>query len=324
MPCSKPLSAIRLSDGSVKIISDRDSLLYSHHRLKGQFKEMFFVPCGKCHDCRCNRTRQWAMRCMHEASLHSANIFGTFTYDNSTVHRTEKAHQTLYKLDFVRYIKNVRRDFGAGIRYFQCGEYGQSCQVCEKSRQLCECERYIPGLGRPHHHAALFNLTYDDAEFLKCEQGNSLYTSKKMSEHWPHGICTFGKLTYESAAYVAGYVQKKIYGPLADSHYDGREPEYVSMSLRPGIAHDFVQKYYQDCYPDDHISFRGELLHPPRYYDKLYSRLDPESLETIKIERAEYVKQSHAYDRDQIQQRQHAAIYKQRRVNRDKITEGLL
>jgi hypothetical protein len=39
------------------------------------------IPCGQCIGCRLEYSRQWAMRCHHEASLHIFNSFITLTYD---------------------------------------------------------------------------------------------------------------------------------------------------------------------------------------------------------------------------------------------------
>jgi hypothetical protein len=39
------------------------------------------IPCGRCIGCRLEYSRQWAMRCHHEASLHTFNSFITLTYD---------------------------------------------------------------------------------------------------------------------------------------------------------------------------------------------------------------------------------------------------
>jgi len=38
------------------------------------------IPCGRCIGCRLERSRQWAIRCVHEASLHEDNAFITLTY----------------------------------------------------------------------------------------------------------------------------------------------------------------------------------------------------------------------------------------------------
>jgi len=40
----------------------------------------FPLPCGKCTGCKLERSRQWAVRLMHEAQLHERTSFITLTY----------------------------------------------------------------------------------------------------------------------------------------------------------------------------------------------------------------------------------------------------
>jgi len=41
------------------------------------------VPCGSCVGCLLERSRQWSVRCIHEASLYSSNCFITQSLINS-------------------------------------------------------------------------------------------------------------------------------------------------------------------------------------------------------------------------------------------------
>lgn len=43
------------------------------------------VACNVCVGCRLERARQWAVRCMHEASCWSDNCFVTLTYSPETL-----------------------------------------------------------------------------------------------------------------------------------------------------------------------------------------------------------------------------------------------
>ena len=70
MPCYKPLKAWQCLDRSVVFAE-----LKRHDIVK-----QIDIPCGQCVGCRLERSRQWAIRCMHEASLYKNNCFVTLTY----------------------------------------------------------------------------------------------------------------------------------------------------------------------------------------------------------------------------------------------------
>jgi len=71
------------------------------------------VPCGQCIGCRLERSRQWAVRCMHEASLHEDNCFITLTYDDEHL----PADNSLDKSEFQRFCKRMRKRVGS-FRFF--------------------------------------------------------------------------------------------------------------------------------------------------------------------------------------------------------------
>ena len=48
---------------------------------KGYTDMPVLVPCGQCIGCRLEKSRQWAIRCVHEATLHQKNCFVTLTYN---------------------------------------------------------------------------------------------------------------------------------------------------------------------------------------------------------------------------------------------------
>ena len=111
---------------------------------------------------------------------------------------------------------------------------------------------------------------------------------------WPYGFSSIGEVTFESAAYVARYIMKKITGDMSDYHYDmvdsdgelvRRVPEFCHMPLKPGIGHGFVDKYTSDIYPDGRMVVRSNLVVPPRYYDKIYKRLDRDKYDKMKSDR---------------------------------------
>ena len=55
------------------------------------------------------------------------------------------------------------------------------------------------------------------------------------------------------------------------------------MSLKPGIAADWYAQFSSDVHNHDYVVTRdGKTCRPPRYYDKLLKRADPDAFEFIK------------------------------------------
>lgn len=236
------------------------------------------LPCGKCEWCKMERSRQWAVRCADEVSLYDQSCFFTLTF--SPVGMSEIAPTgSLSKRHVQLFMKRVRKRFSERkIRFFICGEYG-------------------PKLGRPHYHGLLFNLDFDDKQYYKTVNGHDYYISETMSELWPYGFITLGEANFETAAYIARYCLKKVNGSEAEVHYsrtmaDGKvvrlESEFLLQSTHPGIGAGWFDKYgMTDVYPRDEKLVRGVMTRPPRYYDKLLERVNPELYAQVKQRRVE-------------------------------------
>jgi hypothetical protein len=172
----------------------------------------------------------------------------------------------------------VRRHFApTRIRFFLCGEYGDEND-------------------RPHYHALLFGVDFADKVFsFTSESGADIYQSSDLDSIWGLGLTSTGAVSFESAAYVARYVVKKVTGKAAKAAYTSvdretgeifsRVPEYCQMSLKPGIGQGWLQKYFDDVYPADSVVSRGHESPVPRYYDKLAAVGRPELVEDLKVER---------------------------------------
>lgn len=264
------------------------------HQSSG-YKQAVQVGCGQCMDCRLERTRQWAVRITHEASLHASNYFITLTYKD--------APRSLDHEHFQLFFKRLRKKFAIWDpsiaswvpRYFMCGEYGDKH-------------------ARPHYHAAVFGLLLPDLQVYSDAQGIKLYTSKILSDLWTHGFVTVGQVTYESASYVASYCTKKITGKNAAEHYTRTDPdtgeiyelapEYARMSLKPAIAKPWIQKYTNDVYSYDHVVINGRSQKAPRYYDKHLELTNPQLLTTLKLSRQLKGKQTNSENHpSRLQQR---------------------
>ena len=198
---------------------------------------------------------------IHEASLHSSNLFLTLTYNNSNLPSNRSLNLTHFQL----FMKRLRKIKGPKIRFYHCGEYG-------------------PQTLRPHYHAIMFNLSFDDLTLYSANNGkNPIYTSLELDEIWSYGECKIGEVNVSTARYVAGYIQKKVTGNRAESHYQRHSidkqtgeilstwtvaPEYSTMSRRPGIGIGWFKKFHTDCYPSDFVTHKGAKHPIPRAYDR--------------------------------------------------------
>jgi len=109
------------------------------------------------------------------------------------------------------------------------------------------------------------------------------------------GFCTLGDVTFDTAAYTASYVHKKLSkGQHRYVRIDEEPGEiiplvqpYAAMSLRPAIGRTWIEKYHQDIYGGDKDNFhhQGKTLRPPKYYDKIYDITHNDHLEAIKAKR---------------------------------------
>ncbi len=274
MPCYHPITAWHSATPGV-------GLTFKRRDSTGQVQKL---PCGQCRGCRLERSRQWAMRCVHEASLYDNNCFITLTYNPESL----PADQSLNKKHFQDFMKRLRKKYpDSPIRYYHCGEYGED-------------------LGRPHYHACLFNFDFEDKVFFKKINDLPVYTSEILEKVWQKkGFCLIGTVTFESAAYVARYIMKKVNGPRQAEHYERidqdtgeiffLQPEYTTMSRRPGIAKEWYSQFKTDVFPDDFVVLRGKTMKPPRYYDSIYRIEDPEEYEKLKESRKKQFKK-HAWN----------------------------
>lgn len=246
MACFHPLRAWRTRTGEI-------------HFGKNTPGEPLQLPCGKCVGCRLDRSKMWAVRCVHEAQLHQANSFITLTYSDEHLPRRPTTLIPEHLRDFFKRL----RHYTPPIRYYACGEYGDKNW-------------------RPHYHALIFGFDFPDRE-LWSERGDiKVYRSGLLERVWKKGFCTVGELTPESAAYTARYTMKKVGGDQAPYYYSELDPysgelvpiqpEFSRMSLKPGIGAEWFAKYHSDVFPDDFVVLKGKRYRVPDYYDELFER----------------------------------------------------
>jgi len=224
---------------------------------------------------------------MHEAQMHEENCFITLTYSDENLPTDESINVK----HFQKFIKKLRKSVEPKkIRYLHCGEYG------EESR-------------RPHYHAIIFNHDFEDKQLCRADQKMPLWTSQTLDTLWQYGFTNIGNVTFASASYVAKYILKKINGATAPAHYSHitrygesvqLQPEYMTMSRRPGIGFTWWQQFKDEVYPCDFITFNGHKQKPPKYYRRFLESEEPEKFKQVKQQdrrQAKKTRQDRTHDR---------------------------
>lgn len=216
--------------------------------------QMQQVPCGKCLECKKQRSSSWYLRLKTELKTCDSALFVTFTYDDNQLNFTPNGNMSLYYRDLQLMFKRLRKrnhsKTQTKIKYYAVGEYGAQTF-------------------RPHYHAIIFNV----------------HDSDDIRHSWPHGFVDIGTVTDASIHYTLKYIQKSVINPIRDE-LDDRHPEKALMSKGLGI--DFLTPQmvrHLRNHPAKPVTMRGNHnVGLPRYYrDKIFST-------THKLQRAKELK----------------------------------
>ena len=280
MVCYTPMQAYRTAGGGITF---NPSAGFLDRPLK--------IKCGQCEGCRLAYSREWAIRCYHESKMHEENVYVTLTY------KTPPGGGTLIKDELSKFMHRLRHSQGNGIRFFGCGEYAPLPASSSASASAS-----TSAFGRPHYHAIIFNWKPNDLrQFKKNKSDQWIYTSRQLDKIWGLGHTYSGEATFQSSAYVARYILKKINGAQQDTHYKTVDPEtgeitndviqeFTTQSLGTketgGIGKSWYEKFgLTDAHNHDKIICSGRSYPVPRYYDKLLEKNNPARYAAIKLER---------------------------------------
>lgn len=277
MPCYHPIEAYVLTPAQADLFGKVELDFKFPRRLEHSEKMIrqgrrLLLPCRHCVGCRLDKSREWANRILLEQLYHQDTWFITLTYDDQhlppaypvdpATGEILSVHATLVKDDLKRFFKRLRFNSGQKLRYYAAGEYGSQTY-------------------RPHYHVIVFGLRLDDLKVLRHNfGGDPYYTSDFIAKCWPFGLHVIGRVTFESAAYVARYTIKKATHGYTQEYYQtaGIEPEFQTMSLKPGIGYQFFADHPEMFdYSSFNVStpYGGKRMTPPEYFRKMWSKDHP-------------------------------------------------
>lgn len=292
MTCYHPIKAfiVEDNDGDKKYhfaSNDTDRIVY-----KGQaISKHILLPCGKCIGCQCDKSRDWANRIMLELMYHEKACFLTLTYNEDYIPHNEyndyaagevKLSNTLRKEQLQKFFKRLRKHIApVKIRYFACGEYGKKSL-------------------RPHYHVIVFGYDFPDKYvFNVTKDGYVQYRSDLLELIWTDpvtheslGHSMICEVNWNTAAYVSRYCLKKS-DRIHNIYYQtfNVEPEFLTMSRRPGIGRQYYDEHKDEVYINQEIFLSnnkgGFKTRPPKYFDRLYESEHPEEMKEMKERRME-------------------------------------
>lgn len=256
------------------------------------------LACGRCLGCLIDYSKDYGARAQHEHQTHGyVSCFMTLTYSPERI-----GSPSLEPEDLTKFLRKLRKAIGP-FRFMACGEYGGKT-------------------GRKHFHVVVFGHDFAAERTLHSVslKGHKQYISPTVLSAWsqkrpgdpvaiPNGHATVAAFHQKGAEYVARYVTKKSKMPFSlvkpgewVHHHTGEvvsDPvrPFFRVSKHPGLGHDWFMQYYREVFPHDYFVIDGRRFKPPRYYDRLLERVDPEMYAKVKERRIEGVSEADKSER---------------------------
>lgn len=296
MACYHPIKAFIVEDNGHEKKYHFEPCTTERIVYKGQaISKHILLPCGKCIGCQCDRSRDWANRIMLELKYHEKACFITLTYNQEHVPKSEYVtddgeileSMTLDKAQLQRFFKRLRKQIApTKVRYFACGEYGTVNK-------------------RPHYHVILFGYDFPDKEVMSTtKEGYVQYRSPLLERIWTDpmnheslGYSMICEVNWNTAAYVSRYCLKKS-DRIHNIYYQSfnLQPEFLTMSRRPGIGRQYYDEHKDEVYINQEIFLSnnngGFKTRPPKYYDRLYESEHPDFMKGVKEKRMEIAQEN--------------------------------
>ena len=270
-----------------------------HYFSAGHYK-LTPIKCNECIGCKLDYSRQWANRAYLESLYWDQNYFVTLTYDDNNITLLDEI-ETPDEFTFVKedmkdiiewegsLVPKELQDFMKRLRINMERKYDQKGPI-----RMMACGEYGGQTKRPHYHLILFNLQLPPESFYDPKIKWEKYTyfhNTIIEEAWGKGFVDVTDASWNTMAYVARYITKKINGKGSDLHYaiQGQQKEFFRVSNRPGIAWQYYQDHKEEIYKNDKIMIVNNkgvhYVKPPKYFDDMYKVDNPKRWAIIEEKR---------------------------------------
>lgn len=290
------------------IISGEKYLEQFDRKIYGTRYKSTLIPCGNCIGCRLDYSRNKANQGYLESLCWKDNYFVTLTISDDYLIIPDEMTSP-EKVKIYQEGREWKKEISGGITYTNPGDWNG--HLIKKSIQLfmkrlrkkmkkeynannirfIECGEYGETNGRPHYHLIIFNCPLPVETFYnpRLSWGKDYYYQNTVIEDcWEYGYSNITDANWNNIAYVSRYITKKIKGDISGEHYAalGQTPEFLTMSNRPGLGYYYYEKHKNEIYELDSIPIKNKsgisYIKPPKYFDILYEREEPEKFEKVK------------------------------------------
>lgn len=318
MPCFKPNQGFKkvLPSGKLGFTTVKSKA----YKVKGVPQTMT-TPCHRCEGCRFDYSREWAVKIIHESRMYfdgkSFNTsFITLTYNDDFI---PMFGALSYDDHWRKFMYRLRAKLAPSkIRFYMIGEYGDL-------NLRPHYHAIIFGYSFPDrvfHSVSCGNVIYRSKllEDLWTVPRGEPFAGMSL------GYSSVGEVTVASAAYVARYNMKKLFpdkepiyecnpdsGEYILNRYERMHPETGDIIVVPkeralmsngggsgegGIGKrwfdnyalsDMYVKYSDNTFKDSTHLPSGHIARPPKYYDKLLERIQPDLIQDIKNSRQQHL-----------------------------------
>lgn len=207
-----------------------------------KFPDGMLVPCGQCMNCRLQKREEWVTRITHEMSQWEHSMFVTLTYSDEHLLKKENP-ESLDKTDLQKFLKRLRKNSGMKIKYFACGEYGESN-------------------GRCHFHLIIFGMDFMNESHRQLIKDSWPFCEWDMMKKQ-----SIGDVNITSIRYVVSYLEKTILGKWSKHAYENIEKPFHLLSK--GMGKEYALSHKEDFLRDGCVHVRGYKKAVPRYYTEI-------------------------------------------------------
>lgn len=233
-----------------------------------QLKNGKIIPCGNCLICNLKRSAEIAMRASHELITQKGKAqFITLTYDNKNLNR--EGHRG------AKIARTKHGDVGGNLNYRDCQLFFKRLRKMYRNKKIkyIICGEYGDLYNRPHYHAIIYGLEYEEI-------------SKNLNKIWGLGRTDISDIEVSQHAidYVTGYVNKKRMSKTnkIENYLElGRTPPFLKYSK--GLGKEWALKNKDKWLKTLKITTKYGETTVPRYYIKLIKRLNSKIIKVKKL-----------------------------------------